>query len=150
MPAMSNKMRDSDVIGLVLASFQHELRRPQRGWLASLLFRPPDMPTIGYAQQYAEVDDRGCVSGHPMSVWRLTHEAIEHLGASFVVPAPDMTVARARRRFEFAYFGFTLPDESGYGVTGSQFGPLCGHGGRYKICIHESVPRIEMEGGWIS
>jgi hypothetical protein len=112
----------------------------------SMLLKPPNNPTIGYAQQYPESDERGHAVGHPISMWRITPDVIEQMAASFVVPAPDME----RSRFEFAYFGFTLPDTSGHGTIGSQFGPLCGGGGSYKICIHDGVPQIEVQARWIS
>jgi hypothetical protein len=150
MPAVSAKTQESEIVRLVLASFQQELRGPRHGWLTRLLFRPPSRPAIGYAQQFLQGDELGRMSGSAVSVWRLVPEVIEHMPSSFVVPEPDMTVPRACRHFEFAYFAFTLPDDSGSGCIASQFGPLWGHGGRYHIQLDDGVPQLREEGGWIS
>jgi len=134
---------DSEITGLVLASFQQELIRFRPGWFTRLVFRPPPMPAVGYAQQFSATDERGHMSGSVLAVWRVTPDAVEKMPVDFTVPEPDFS----RSRYDCTYFMFTLPDASGLGVAASQSGPRCGSGYRYRV----GVDSVEMaEGLWIS
>jgi hypothetical protein len=140
---MTATKSDSEIIQLVLASFQKDLLRYRPGWFARLVFRTPPMPEVGYAQQFATADARGHMSGPVLGVWCITAQNIEKLPSDFPVPAPDF----GRSRYSCTYFTFTLPDSSGLGVAASQSGPLCGLGYRYSVV----AGRVEIaEGLWIS
>lgn len=142
---MTATKTDSEIVELVLASFQKELVPVRHGWLTRLLYRLPAKPepVVGYAQQYSAANEQGFPSGTVVGIWRITPEAIERMPADFPVPKPDSP----HGRFPCTYFSFTLPDESGLGVLASQSAPLCGAGSQYRV----SVDGIEMAGGgWIS
>jgi hypothetical protein len=126
---------DSEVIELVLASFQKELRPFRRSLLARmadrLLFRPRPMQVVAYARQYLAADEREPgMSGPVLGIWRITPDTVERIPTDF----------STRNRHARTYFSFTLPDKSGFGVWASQSGPLCGIGRRYRV----SADSIEM------
>ena len=122
-------MTDSEILELVLASFQKELIRFRPGWLTRLLFRPPHMPEVGFAQQFSATDEQGHMSGAVVGVWLITPQTVEKMPADFAVPDPDFS----QPRYACTYFMFTLPDASGLGEAASQSGPLCGGGYRYRV-----------------
>ncbi len=141
---MTTTKTDSEVIELVLASFQKELRPFRRSLLARmadrLLFRPRPMPVVGYARRYSAADERepDMLSGTVLGVWRITPDTVERMPSDF----------SARDRYAHTHFSFTLPDKSGFGVWASRSGPLCGIGYRYRV----SADSIEKAGMplWIS
>jgi hypothetical protein len=128
---------DSEVIELVLASFQKKLRPFRRSLLARmadrLRFRPRPMPVVAYAQQYSAADERyPGMSGTVLGVWRITPDTVERMPTDFSILEPNP--------YAYTYFSFTLPDKSGLGVWASRSGPLCGVGRRYRV----SADSIEM------
>jgi hypothetical protein len=101
------------------------------------------MPVVGYAQQFSAADESGQMSGEVLGIWRITPDGIEKMPVGFSVPKADFT----HNRYDCTYFTFTLPDASGLGVAGSQSGPRCGCGYRYRV----GVDGVETaEGLWIS
>jgi hypothetical protein len=128
---------DSEVIELVLASFQKELRPFRRSLLARmadrLRFRPRPMPVVAYARQYSAADERyPGMSGTVLGVWRITPDTVERMPTDFSI--------LERNPYAYTYFSFTLPDKSGLGVWASRSGPLCGVGRCYRV----SADSIEM------
>lgn len=133
---------DSEIIGLVLVSFQKELAEYQTREPSRAKTSPPPWSMIGYARQYSATDKRGNISGSVLGVWRITPEAIEKMPLAFQVPEPD-----SQDNFSCTYFMFTLPGTSGLGTYASQSGPLCGFGCRYRVG-DDSVEMAERL--WIS
>jgi hypothetical protein len=128
---------DSEVVELVLASFQKELRTFRRSLLARmadrLLFRPRPKPVVAYARQFSAADEREAeMSGPVLGVWRITPDTVERMPTDFST--------LERHRYAYTYFSFTLPGKSGFGVWASRSGPLCGIGYRYRV----SADSIEM------
>ena len=134
---------DSEILDLVLASFQQELVRFRPDWLRRLLFRTPPMPEVGFAQLYSATDEQGRFSGAVLGVWRITPHTLQKMPADFVVPEP----VYSQSRYPCSYFTFTLPDASGLGVAASHSGPRCGMGYRYRVAAN-SVKMAEAL--WIS
>ena len=121
---------DSEIIELILSSFQKELGDSRPGWLVRLLFRPPPMPdAIGYVQQFQGIDEIGSVTGTVQGSWRITYNTIEKLPSDFSIPRPDLSGGF----FGYKYFTFTLPDASELGFASWQSGPRCGLGYYYKV-----------------
>jgi hypothetical protein len=135
---------DSEIVELVLASFQKDLARFGRRWFSRLIFRAPAKPSIGYVEQYSATDEKGDMVGPVLGVWRITPEIVERLPVDFRLPEPSSI---SSNRYDCTFFSFTLPDLSGLGVASSVSGPRCGIGYRYRI----GIDGIEMaEGLWIS
>ncbi len=137
--------RDSEVIELVLVSFQKQLRPFRRSLWARmadrLLFRPRPMPVVAYAQQYSAFDERETeMSGTVLGVWRITPDTVERMPTDFSI--------LERKRYPRTYFSFTLPDKSGLGVWASRSGPLCGIGYRYRVSA-DSIEMVQLP-LWIS
>ena len=140
---MTTTKTDSEVIELVLASFQKELRPFRRSLLAQmadrLLFRPRPMPVVAYARQYSAFDEREAeMSGTVLGVWCITPDTVERMPTDF----------STRNRYAYTYFSFTLPDKSGLAVWASRSGPLCGIGYRYRVSA-DSIEKARLP-LWIS
>lgn len=127
---MSATKTDSEIIELILSSFQKELGDSRLGWLAWLLFRSPPMPdAVGYVQQFQGIDEMGSMTGTVQGVWRITYNTIEKLSSDFSIPRSDLSCSL----YGFKYFTFTLPDASELGFASWQSGPRCGLGYYYKV-----------------
>lgn len=134
---------DTEVLELLLKSFQNELAPVQMSWLERILYNPPCWPEVGFATRFSAPDESGHFSGDIVGVWRITLEAVEKMPDGFSVPEPDIF----QSVYKYHYFCFTLPDTSGFGWTSSQSGPRCGIGGSYRV----TEDGIEgAAGGWIS
>lgn len=140
---MISMKSDSEIIGLVLVSFQKELAEYQPREPSRAKTSPPPWSVIGYAQRYLATDERGNMSGSVLGVWRITPDAIEKMPLDFEVPEPDPS----QGSWSCTYFRFTLPDASGLGTSESVSGPLCGYGYHYRVG-DDSVEIVK--GLWIS
>jgi len=79
---------DSEVIELVLASFQKELRPFRRSLSARMadrsLFRPRPMPVVAYARHYSAADESETgMSGPVLGFWRITPDTVERMPTDF-------------------------------------------------------------------
>ena len=130
---MNADAAEKEIVQLVLDNFCRELRGLRGGWLSRAIMGTA--PAEGYACQLSKLDERGEMTGDVRGVWRVTHNDVISLPASFAVPEPagcsGMYYDRATCHFVIA------ADHKGV-VMGCQVGPRFGSGVRYEVKEDES------------
>ena len=121
-----NTRTNSEILELILKSFQKKL--------CGLKLE------FGYIKQCLEKNDGISLSefGDIVKIWRITPDVIEEVPNDFQIPKPD----HPGRRYECAYFTFTLPNASGLGRGASVWGSMAGGGFSYRVSA-EGVEQVE-------
>jgi hypothetical protein len=122
-----------EIAKLFLAMFQDCLCRKPTSWLAKTILGAPPAQMVGFVTQKTLAKKAWLTTAQ----WRITSDTIEILPRDYKVPRPK------GRHWDSAYFGFSLPNEKGFGEYSISTAPLHFFARRYRITREGGIPKIE-------